>query len=155
MCVEDNARKYGEAEAPHRTQATASTILEIRKGDSLFILILPSKSGCSSPAVPKSRSRSTGAGLRYSGYRPSAKSDSTEKSKMFSSPAQFRSASRMKKQRGKVPSKLPAFPTALLISCFLPRRFKVVNLQCGSHRGQRQLKKHRSLLRFVKQFWVK
>ena len=55
-----------------------------------------------------------GLGLRYARYRPSAKSESTEKSKKSPNTAHFNSTARMEKQRGKVPSKLPAFLTALL-----------------------------------------
>ena len=95
--------------------ATVSTMLEIRNGDSLFILdLLPSNSDVRHLAVPNRRWRSTGAEFRYSGYRLSTESESTEKSKKSPKVTHFDSVARKDKQRGKVPSKLPAFLTALL-----------------------------------------
>ena len=99
---------------PQRMQADVRTTFEVRNGDSLFIL-----ETCffTSKAVPKRQWRNTGAELRYSGYRPPGKSASTEKPKRSPCASHFATA-RIQKQRGKVPSKLPAFLTALLYSIF-------------------------------------
>jgi hypothetical protein len=57
-----------------------------------------------------------------------AKSKSTEKSKTSPRVSQFDCEVRTEKQRGKVPSKLPAFPAALLSQFqFAAKRFSVVS----------------------------
>lgn len=76
---------------------------------------------CISIAVPKPRRRHVGAEFRYSEYRPALKSESTEKPKKSPLVSQFHFSRRKKKQRGKVPSKLPAFLTALLYSVLVCR----------------------------------
>jgi len=100
---------------PHRRQASVRTRLEIRNGDSLFILdLLPSNPGGGSLAVLKRQFAHDRRGALVFGISTIGKVGINGKTEKVSQCSPVCPDRAQKKQRGKVPSKLPAFLTALL-----------------------------------------
>ncbi len=138
---------------PHRRQASVRTRLEIRNGDSVFILdLLPSNPGGGSLAVLKRQFAHDRRGALVFGISTIGKVGINGKTEKVSQCSPVCPDRAQKKTARQGPLQASSFPHRAVVSVIICHESHLRrHLQCGSHRRQRQLEKHRSSRGSVKQ----